>query len=495
MDDEKLAKGILEGVGGRENIVSLVHCMTRLRIMVRSDDAVREDALKALDGVLRVSRGVRGYVEIVVGPGKSARCAQALRALGISEKNPGDAGPAAGNTGDSTLPAHGMKRILKVFGQIFSPLIPGILTAGICAGIASLIAQMVPGYQDRPAVNVICQLLSGVNAAFMVYLTAWAGYRAAEVFGGTPILGGILGMFTTLGNVDQIASSVGLYNDAQPLSSILRAGRGGVLAVLAGVLLMCVIEKQVRKRMPEALDVVFSPLLTLLISLVPYVLVIMPAIGLVSTGLCSLIEAVAMNPSPVVRMVAGFLGAALFLPMVAAGMHHGLIALYSVQLEKFGYVTLYPALAMAGAGQVGAALAIALKARKGKERTLLRNINGSLPAAVLGIGEPLIYSVMLPLGKPFITAGIGAGFGGAFVMLMQIGSTTWGPSGVLGAFVMTEGPKGPAVSVLCYLIGLAISAAAGFLVTALTLKEKDITGKIPEKTEEPENREPGKETA
>ena len=116
-------------------------------------------------------------------------------------------------------------------------------------------------------------------------------------------------------------------------------------------------------------------------------------------------------------------------------------------------------------------------AKKAGDRTLLRHINGALPAAVLGVGEPLIYSVMLPLGRPFVTAGIGAGFGGAFIMLMQVASTTWGPSGVLGAFVMTEGPLGAVKSVLCYLAGLVISMAAGYVVTSLFVRPKGMTGK------------------
>jgi len=173
-------------------------------------------------------------------------------------------------------------------------------------------------------------------------------------------------------------------------------------------------------------------------------------------------------------MASGFLGALLFLPMVAMGMHHGLIALYTVQLETFGYVTLYPALAMAGAGQVGAALAIAFKARKKGNLRLCRIINGALPAAVLGVGEPLIYGVTLPMGKPFITAGIGAGFGGAFVMLMEVASTTWGPSGILGIFVMTEGPRGAALSIACYVIGLVISGVAAFLITGVCMRDEDI---------------------
>ena len=126
---------------------------------------------------------------------------------------------------------------------------------------------------------------------------------------------------------------------------------------------------------------------------------------------------------------------------------------------------------MAGAGQVGAALALSVRARKKGDRKLLRVINGALPAGVLGVGEPLIYGVTMPLGKPFITAGIGAGFGGAFVMLMRVASTTWGPSGLLGAFVMTEGPHGAVASVGYYLIGLLISCVAGYVLTYISMKK------------------------
>lgn len=314
-------------------------------------------------------------------------------------------------------------------------------------------------------------MLNGVNATLITFLTAWAGYRAAEIFGGTPILGGMLGMFTTLGNVDEISKLLGLYNEMQPLDAILRAGRGGVLAAITGVWIMCRIEKGIRKRVKGAFDVVFSPLLTILASLILYVMIIMPALGFVSTVLCKAVGAVSMSGSPIVRMIAGYISAALFLPMVAMGMHHGLIALYSIQLETIGYVTLYPALAMAGAGQVGAALALAVRARKKGDRKLLRVINGALPAGILGVGEPLIYGVTMPLGKPFITAGIGAGFGGAFVMLMRVASTTWGPSGLLGAFVMTEGPHGAVASVCFYLVGLLISCVAGYVLTYISMKK------------------------
>jgi len=475
---EELSKGMIECVGGAENIASAINCMTRVRIRVNRDDAVRDDELRVLDGVLSVIHNQQGYLEVVVGPGKSRKCIEVFRTLGIPSAAPEDQA-VSGKPEERIRPKAGVpdrfKAIMKAFGQIFAPLIPGVIAAGICAGTASLIAQAVPGYAQHKVLAAAYSLLTGINAAFMTYLTAWAGYRTAEVFGGTPILGGMVGMFTTLEHVNTLSAIAGLYNEAQPLNAILRSGRGGVLAAVVGVWLMCRIEKAIRRRIPDALDVVVSPILTLFATLIPYVFAVMPAIGLVSTGVCKVIGVVATSANPFIRMVAGFLGALLFLPMVAMGMHHGLIALYTVQLETFGYVTLYPALAMAGAGQVGAALAIAFKARRMGNMRLCRIINGALPAAVLGVGEPLIYGVTLPMGKPFMTAGIGAGFGGAFVMLMEVAATTWGPSGILGVFVMTEGPRGAALSIACYVIGLIISCVAAFLITGVSVHDADIT--------------------
>lgn len=477
MNSEELSKSIIEYVGGVENIVSAINCMTRVRIRVNSDDAVRDDDLRALDGVLSVTHNQQGYLEVVVGPGKSRKCIDVFRTLGIPSAGPvtqSVSGEPEEGIGPKTDVKSRFKAVLKAFGQIFAPLIPGVIAAGICAGAASVIAQAVPGYAQHKVLAAAYSLLTGINAAFMTYLTAWAGYRTAEVFGGTPILGGMVGMFMTLENVNTLSAIAGLYDEAQPLNAILRSGRGGVLAAVIGVWLMCRIEETIRRRIPDALDVVVSPILTLFATLIPYVFVIMPTIGLVSTGVCRVIGVVAASTNPFIRMVTGFLAALLFLPMVAMGMHHGLIALYTVQLEIFGYVTLYPALAMAGAGQVGAALAIAFKARRMGNMQICRIINGALPAAVLGVGEPLIYGVTLPMGKPFITAGLGAGFGGAFVMLMEVAATTWGPSGILGVFVMTEGPRGPFLSIACYVLGLIISCLVAFLITGVSVHDADI---------------------
>ena len=372
-----------------------------------------------------------------------------------------------------------IRSALKIIGDIFVPLLPGIISAGLCSGFASLISQTVPNYADNSLWAFVYQLLSLINTSMMTFLTAWAGYRAAERFGATPILGGMLGMITSLEGINRIAAIMGLYNAEIPLDSVHCSGKGGVLAVIAGALLIAYVEKAVRSVIPRSVDVVFTPLLTMFLCVIPYIIFIMPLFGYASGGIVWLFSRACQSQNIFMQAVSGYIAAALFLPLVAAGMHHGLVALYSVQLQELGYVTLYPALAMAGAGQVGAALALWKKAKKTGNDDLCSVIAGALPAGLLGVGEPLIYGVTLPLGKPFLTAGLGAGFGGAFVMAMQVAAVTWGPSGLLAAFVMTAGPNGSARSVLFYLIGLAISYAGGYLITNALYREDELRFETP----------------
>ena len=474
MTNQELSRKILELVGGKENVAAATNCMTRLRVNLKDYAKADIEGLKATEGVLQVIE--MDNLHIVLGPGKAKKVTDQFKVdAGVSEGMSTEADWKENKAAMKAGQKQGkVKTALKTVGDIFVPLIPGVIAAGLCSGFATLITQVNPGYADVKWLFILHQFLTMINTAFMTYITAWAGYRAAEKFGATPILGGMLGMITTMANINTISGLVGLYNDAQPLDAILRAGRGGVLAVILGVLLMAKVEKWVRSKMPDALDIVVSPIVILAICVVPYVFVIMPITGVISNGLVSVVGAVCMSESIFVRMIAGFLGSFLFLPLVAMGMHHGLVALYTVQLETIGFVTLYPALAMAGAGQVGAAIAIWLKAKKTGNKRMMSVIGGALPAGVLGVGEPLIYGVTLPMGKPFITAGLGAGFGGAFCMAMKVAATTWGPSGVLALPIMVAGGNSATTQMLCYVVGLVISYIMGFIFTHFTLKDTEV---------------------
>ena len=475
MTNQELSLKILELVGGKENVTAVTNCMTRLRVNLKDYSKADIEGLKNTEGVLQVIE--MDNLHVVLGPGKAKKVTDLFKAAcgladgGMSTESNWQENKAAMKAGQKQGK---IKSALKAVGDIFVPLIPGVIAAGLCSGFATLITQVNPGYADVKWLYILHQFLTMINTAFMTYITAWAGYRAAEKFGATPILGGMLGMITTMANINTISGLVGLYNDAQPLDAILRAGRGGVLAVILGVLLMAKVEKWVRSKMPDALDIVVSPLVILAIVVIPYVFIIMPITGLISNALVSIVGAVCMSENIFIRMIAGFLGSFLFLPLVAMGMHHGLVALYTVQLETIGFVTLYPALAMAGAGQVGAAIAIWLKAKKTGNKRMMSVIGGALPAGVLGVGEPLIYGVTLPMGKPFITAGLGAGFGGAFCMAMKVAATTWGPSGVLALPIMVAGGNSATTQMLCYVIGLVISYIMGFIITNFTLKDEEV---------------------
>ena len=484
MNAEEIVEQIIEYFGGPQNIVTITNCMTRLRVVTKEETSVNEAELKKMSDVLGLVHDRGCSYEVIVGPGKSKKYADICHNMGL----PTAAENLDGNIDDDwkrnkakmklDQKENKLKVGLKAIGDIFVPLIPGVIAAGLCAGFASLITQLIPNYVHIPVWNIVYTLLSLINISFMTYITAWAGYRAAERFGATPILGGMLGLITSLDGINTIAQTLGLYNEAQPLHSILKTGRGGVLAAIIGVLVVAHVEKKIRSHMPNSLDIIFTPLLSLIVVVIPYILIIMPSFGYVSSAIVWVFGHVCMAESPIIRIIVGYLASALFLPLVATGMHHGLVALYLVQLQEIGYITLYPALAMAGAGQVGASLAIMKKAKQKNNTHLVSIIKGALLPGFLGVGEPLIYGVTLPLGKPFITAGIGAGFGGAFVMLMQVASTTWGPSGLLGIFVVTQGFHTPTVNITCYLIGILISYVMSFIVTNACVSTGEVTPSV-----------------
>lgn len=365
-------------------------------------------------------------------------------------------------------PDNWKKSRFEIFEKIFDPVIPGIVTAGICSGCAALIAQFVPGYTENAISATAYYLMSLVSTAFMSFMPAWVGYSACKQFGGTAILGGMLGMITGLSGVNDLAQSLGLYNAADPASSILCSGRGGVLASILGGWLLAQLEIWLRKRMPRSVDLVLTPVCAMLAVLVPYLLLVMPLIGLISMVLCGGVRLVCMSQHPTVRILAGYGCTAVFLVAVMMGMQYAFVALYSMELDSYGYVTLFPVLAMAGAGQVGAGLALLAKARRAGNARFANMVRATIIPGMMGVGTPLLYGVTLPLGRPFVTACLGGGFGGAFIMACGVASSGWGASGLLGIPMMGAGPMGTK-GMLLYCVGLAISCVMGFMITFFTV--------------------------
>ncbi|NCC78306.1 MAG: PTS glucose transporter subunit IIB [Clostridia bacterium] len=470
MNNKELAIKLVELIGGKSNVIKAANCMTRLRLTVKDSSKVKAEEIKATEGVLGLVVDGNTY-QIVLGPGKVKKvmdiCADELGLPRDASATDWEANKESMKSMQKQGP---FKTAIKTIADIFIPLIPAIIAAGLFNGFASLIGTL-QGQEVLASEGFwhITQLLFGLlGSAFLGYFAIYTGINAAKQFGATEGLGGMIGAVSIGANIVAISTAFGLYDTETPLNSILTTGKGGIIGVILGVWILSKVEKFIRKSVPDVLDLILTPFLSLLITSLIFVFVIMPVTGFISDLLVQGLSVIINSPNPVVSVISGYLLAALFLPMVLLGLHHGLIPIYAIQLEVMGGVSLFPVLAMAGAGQVGAAIAIYIIAKRVNNRRMMKVITGALPAGFLGVGEPLIYGVTLPMFKPFITAGLGAGFGGAFVMLTKVLANAWGPSGLVAIPIMK--PE----SMLNFFFGLVISYIAGFIITYFVIKNKDV---------------------
>ncbi|MGA5199868.1 PTS transporter subunit EIIC, partial [Streptomyces exfoliatus] len=295
--------------------------------------------------------------------------------------------------------------------------------------------------------------LTALASGFMSLIAVFVGHNTAKEFGGTPVLGGAVAAVIVFPGVTHITA----------FGQHLSPGQGGVLGALAAALLAVQVEKRCRAVVPAALDVLVTPTVTVLVTGLVTVFGLMYVAGEVSTALGTLATWLLTHGGA----FAGFLLGGLFLPLVMLGLHQALIPIHATLIQQQGYTVLLPILAMAGAGQVGAALALYL--RLPRNRSLRRTIRSALPAGLLGVGEPLIYGVSLPLGRPFLTACVGGACGGGFIGLFNqlgdtVGSTAIGPSG-WALFPLVKGGQSLATTLVVYALGLAVGYLTGFLAT------------------------------
>ncbi|MFF0594110.1 PTS transporter subunit EIIC [Streptomyces antibioticus] len=437
IDASTTASAILPLVGGPANVTSVTHCMTRLRLTLADPGRVDDAALRALPGVLGLVRS-DGTCQVVLGPGVVTRVTAEFERL-VATAPP--VGAARGGP---------LKGVLRRLAGVFVPLIPALIGCGILAGLNGLLvnAGLLPGL--TPA-------LAAVAAAFMALIAVFVGYNTAKEFGGTPVLGGAVAAIVVYPGVAKVTA----------FGVTLSPGQGGVLGALGAALLATWVEKTCRGRVPDALDVLLTPAVTVLVAGLGTLYGIMWAAGAVSSA----IGAAANWLLATTGAFAGLVLGGLFLPLVMLGLHQALIPIHTTLIDQQGYTVLLPVLAMAGAGQVGAAVAVYVRLRHDAPlgASLRTTIRSALPAGLLGVGEPLIYGVSLPLGRPFLTACAGGAAGGAFVGFFamlgdRVGATAIGPSG-WALFPLLSGNRGLATTTAIYAGGLATSYAIGFAAT------------------------------
>lgn len=458
--EEKLAKDIYSQVGGMSNVGNVINCMTRVRLDIKDYDQVDIESLKKVDGVLGVVED--DTLQIVLGPGIVTKVANQMSQMKKGRPAEVDATGVPSGRKEAERKAADtkseqkkrnntpFKRALKSIANIFVPLIPAFVGAGIIGGIASVFSNMMTADMiDGATWEYIIMVLNIIKNGLFFYLNIYIGINAAKVFNATEGLGGVVAGIIYLTGM----------NPELPLPNIftgepLLAGQGGVIGVVVAVWLLSIVEKNLRKVVPNSLDVIVTPTIALLVIGMVTIFLIMPVAGFISTSLVGAITWV-LN---VGGAFAGFVLGAAFLPMVMFGLHQILTPIHIEMIASQGSTLLLPILAMAGAGQVGAAMALWAKCRKNKQLTNM--IKGSLPVGILGIGEPLIYAVTLPLGRPFITACIGGGIGGAVIGLIGgIGATAIGPSGVALIPLIADGLWWG------YVLGLLAAYAGGFAAT------------------------------
>lgn len=464
---EVMAKRILESIGGSGNVEQFTNCMTRLRISTLDRSRINEAELKQIEGVLGVVDDET--YQIILGPGVVNKVAEEfgklLQADGRGGEGTSSGSPTAPLREGSDIKAElkqknntPFKNFLRKIGNIFIPLIPALVGAGIINGIAGLINNLITSGNGADWLLTLQPIISVIGSAFFGYLTIFAGINAAKEFGGTPALGGAVAAIIVAPAVANISYAYPLFGEIK-----LNAGQGGIIGAILAAGLISMMEKWIRKRMPAAIDIIVTPTLSLLVVGLITVFFLMPVSGIISQGIGQITTWLLAHGGP----LSGFVLASLFLPLVMFGLHQALIPIHAELISQVGYTALLPILAMAGAGQVGSAIAIYIKL---KHNARLRNmIKGALPVGFLGIGEPLIYGVSLPLGRPFITACLGGGFGGALLGLFAmtgnfVGSVAIGPSGLV-LIPLIQGPMGIGMTILGYLSGLILSYVAGFLLT------------------------------
>ncbi|EAK8486428.1 permease [Listeria monocytogenes] len=477
--EAEIGKQIFIHVGGMENVSRIAHCMTRVRLGIVDSDLVDVAGLKKVPGVIGVVED--DTLQIIVGPGVVNKVAGAMAEMagvkiGETIQENLDSGTKTGkelveekaSKTKAELKAKqnnssGFKRLLKSISNIFVPLIPGFVGAGLIAGIAAIISNNITaGNLDAAVWTQYIDILGVINKGIFAFLAIYVGINTANEFGGTPVLGGGITGITLLSGLAEGHTITNIFT-GDPIV----AGQGGIIGVLLAVWLMCVLEKNLRKIIPNAIDIIFTPTLVLLIIGLVTIFLIMPFAGLVSDGLVNGINWVI----EVGGVFAGFVLGTLFLPMVMFGLHQVLTPIHVEMIAQNGYTILLPILAMAGGGQVGAAIALWIRCRKNKP--LVNMIKGGLPVGILGIGEPLIYGVTIPLGKPFLTACLGGGIGGAVIGYFgNVGAIAIGPSGVALIPLIANNEW------LSYVIGLIAAYLGGFILTYFFGTPKDAMNSV-----------------
>ncbi|MGN0983594.1 MAG: sucrose-specific PTS transporter subunit IIBC [Gemmiger sp.] len=457
MTEQQIAQSLIPLVGGKENIVSVMHCATRLRIVVSDKEKIRVKEVEDLDKV-KGSFFNAGQYQIIFGTGLVNRVYDAvMNELGMQPEAAVDDKPAKPVTGNR------LQRAIRMFSDVFVPIIPVLVATGLFMGLRGLLTQeavlgvfgLTPDAVPQQLL-LFTQILTDTAFAFLPALVCWSTFKN---FGGSPVIGIVLGLMLVSNSLPS-AYDVG-SGAAEPLTFfgfISVAGyQGSVLPAFATGVLAAKFEKFLRKHVPDAIDLIVTPFLTLLVGIVLAMFVLGPVLHTVENGVLFVVEGLLTLPMGIGGLIYGSFGQLLGI----FGIHHILNFLEISMLAQSGWNYLNPIGTCGNVAQAGAVLAVAIKAASAKTKQIAYP---SCLSALLGITEPAVFGVNLRFVKPFIMSMIGGGVGGFLASLFGLRATGMSITGIPGTllYLNEQLPLYILVNVVAFAVAFALTWLFGF---------------------------------
>ena len=431
MDNKYLAiaKKIVEVVG-KDNILSATHCATRLRLMVKDRDAIDDKKVEKIDEV----KGVfftSGQYQIILGTGIVNKVYEQIETLGLKTLSKKEQDEAVKQE------QKGMKKVMRTLADIFVPIIPVIAATGLFLGLKGCIFNdnvlALIGYStaDIPAyIQTLVTILTDTAFAFLPAIITWLAFK---VFGGTPVIGLVIGLMLVspaLPNAYSVADPSSGVEAIMAFGFIPLVGcQGSVLTAIVTGFIGAKLEKKLRKIMPNVLDLIFTPFFVMLITMLVILLGVGPIMHQIELGMVSVIEALIHLPFGIGGFIIGF----TYPLAVITGLHHTYVMIETSLLANTGFNPLITLCAMYGFANVGTCLAFALKS---KSRKIKQTSIGAMLSQLFGISEPVLFGIQLRFNlKPLVIMLITSGTGAALLSLFQIQSNAYGLA-VLPSYLM-----------------------------------------------------------
>ena len=460
MDYAKCAKEIFDTVGGRSNLVSAAHCATRLRLVTVDNSKIDMKKLENIDGVKGVFSN-NGQLQLIIGTGTVNKVYdEFLKVSGMTAATKEEVKAAAA----AKQPV--FKRMIKALGDVFVPILPAIVASGLMMGLVEALGKAMPAFAGSDWYGIL-DLFANTAFTFLPILIA---VSAARVFGGNIFLGAVIGMIMIHPNLINAWSVASMDAADIPVwhllgFSIRQVGyQGHVIPVIIAVWIMCKLENWLHKHVPEMIDLFVTPLCTVLITGFLTIGLIGPVFSTAETYVLEFASWIITVGHGIGAMIMG----AIYPITVVCGIHHMYNVIEAGMLASDGVNIWMPIASAANFAQGAACLAVGLKARNYKTKSI--SIPSALSAA-LGITEPAIFGVNLRFMKPLVCGMAGGAVGALLGSIFHIGATSYGVTGIPG-FLTTLDYSAQ------YAIMLAVSFAVAFALTWFTWKEDPEDAKV-----------------